>query len=275
MRSLLLSLFGTSLLYLLVALPVQAAVDLPDGSFENFDSTWECDLNCTQTVLDYFIPSASAYDGIVYAYLFHEAGIYQDVAVPADATGLSLWYDNQPDEDIAGTFVVALLDPTTNEVLTDATFDEQSDTWINNSLTIPSSVRGSTVRLYIYNLTGFNRIDYLQFTNLADAIIAADYASITLRVRSSAGKKVKNAKVYVKYGGKRIQLYSNRTGNVSNVLKTNRKGKVPTFTVMRELGGATASLCVKKSRVTECVKVNPLANATTAYEFSFDSKKVK
>src|SRR3989338_4580902 len=76
------------------AVPVLAA-EVPDGSFENFDDTWECDLNCTVTVY--------------------------------------------------------LLNPSTNEVYTQETFTEQSDTWITGALDIPAALQGQTVRLYITN----------------------------------------------------------------------------------------------------------------------------
>lgn len=256
--------------------PAYGTEEVPDGSFENFDDTWECDANCLLPVNDYFILSSEAVEGIAYAYIFHEAGIYQDLTIPSDATNLALWYDNQNDDAEEGSFTISLHNIDTNEVYTQQLFDEQSDIWINRSMDIPAELQGQTVRLHIVNITGYNRIDLLQFRNRRDEIEEEDYATVKLRVFSHTNKPVKNAKMFIKQSGKRLSLFNENTEETVKSLQSNAKGRMPKFTILQEIAeGDSVKLCVKKKTVTECAAMSPEANATTSYDFTFTNRKVK
>lgn len=262
-----------------VAPPVSAAELLPDGSFENFDDTWACDLNCGNAT-DYIILSENAVEGIWYAYLFHEAGIYQNLTIPADAATLHLWFDNQPDEAVpeAGAFTVSLTDVATGEVYVTETFATASDTWIEGTLTIPTSAQGQTVQLLLSNATGFNRIDFLEFQTTADAIteLQETYATVKLRVLSAQDQAVKGAKVFVKYNGERVDLLNLTTGNAALKVKTNAKGLTPQFIITETLAeGDSFKICARKKHVTECAAIQPETGVATSYDFSFTNKKVK
>ena len=155
----------TCCLALGISIESQATEEVPNGSFEEIDEVWECDDNCINPVTFYIVPGTAA-KGSYYAYIFHEAGLYQDLTIPNDVSSLSFQYDNQDDGDETGSFTVSLTDTTTNEVYVSETFAEQSDSWITGSLDIPSSAVGQTVRLLLSNVTGFNRIDALEFTTV-------------------------------------------------------------------------------------------------------------
>lgn len=251
---------------------VAATELIPDGSFENYDDTWQCDLNCTLAGAVYYFVFGSAVDGISYAYLLHDAGVYQDVTIPAGARSLSLWYDNQPDDVVPedGSFAVYLLNPTTNEVYTQQLFTEQSDTWINGGIDIPATLAGQTVRLYISNITGFNRIDLLEFNTIADDIANPEYATIKLRIMQADQTPVKGARIFIKQGGKKLPLINLKTNSVIKQLVSNKKGNVPRFVIMQALSsGDTLKLCVKKKAVKDCVEIAPEPGLQTNYEFSF------
>lgn len=120
--------------------------EVPNGSFEDLESTvWECDLNCTIPVNEYFTYSSSiAADGWYYLYIFHDAGVYQTVTIPADAATLTFWFDNQPDDTVneEGVFILSLVNPSTNEIYVEQTVNQQSDSWLAGSVDIPASLLG-------------------------------------------------------------------------------------------------------------------------------------
>lgn len=269
---------------LLISTPVWASELLQNGSFEIIDdNSWDCDDNCTGRDYIYYVVAGGdiAFDGVNYLYLFHEAGIYQDVIIPNDAVALSLWYDNQPDDEVPedGSFTVSLLDPTTSEVYTSETFSEPADDiWLNASVAIPSSLQGQTVRVSLSNDTGFNRIDYTEFTTEADAIeeLQQNYATVKLHVLSAIGKAVKDAKVFVKKSSNKLDLIDLTTTATVKHVTTNKKGRTHQFMIARELSeGDTLKLCVKKKTVTECANISPETGVSTSFDFSFESKKVK
>lgn len=259
---------------LAVLLPARAITDLTDGSFEDFDDTWQCDENCIGPVTDYIVFSSYAVEGVAYAYIFHDAGIYQDFVVPTNTAGISFWYDNQPDDLVPeeGSFTVSLIDIDTSEVYTQETFAEQSDIWIEGTINIPDRSVGKAVRLQFSNTAGFNRIDALEFSATPESL----YASANAKVFSSSHKKVKHAEVFIKYNGNRVSLLNLKTNNTVQKVKTNKKGKSPKFMILKELGdSATVKLCVKKMTITECSKISPATGAVTTYEFTFENTNVK
>lgn len=264
----------TLIISLLFALPTQAIDDVADGSFEDFDDTWQCDENCIGPFTDYVVFSSYAVEGVAYAYIFHDAGIYQDLVIPTNTAGISFWYDNQPDDLIPeeGSFIVSLIDIDTSEIYAQETFAEQSDIWIEGSITVPDSAIGKNVRLQFSNTAGFNRIDALEFSTTPESL----YASARAKVFSSIHKKVKHAEVFIKYNGDRVSLLNLKTNKTVQKVKTNKKGKSPKFMILKELGdSATVKLCVKKMKITECSKISPTTGAVTAYEFTFENTNVK
>jgi hypothetical protein len=263
-----------------VAKPSWAAELLPDGSFEELDDSWQCTDNCTINIFDYFLASADAVEGVWYAYIFHDAEIYQDITIPSNATSISFWYDNQPDAEVPedGSFTLTLSDITSGEVYVSEVVTEQADDWSEGLLTIPAALRGQTIRFMISNTAGFNRLDYFNFWTADDELadLVASYSTIRLRVLSAKGKAVEDANVYVKQNGERLDLVTLSDVTTRRQVATNKKGRTPKFLIAQSLEDNPAvKICIKKKKITECVSASPVVGVETNYDFTFTSKKVK
>lgn len=258
-----------------------AVDEVPDGSFENFDNTWLCDDNCTLSDVYYITYGPeSAYAGWYYAYIFHEAGLYQDLTVPSDATILRFQYQNSPEDEVSpdASFTVSLSDPASGDIYAAEIFTEQSDVWLEGSMAVPAAARGQSVRLALSNDTGFNSIDAMEFVSAADIEeeLLASYATVKLRVLSANATPVKNAKVFIKSNGKRVNLINLNTDNTVKKVTTNKKGKTPKFIIAKAVDdNKKVKLCVRKLKITECTNISPAAGAVTKYDFTFDSLKIQ
>ncbi len=264
-----------------VSLPVFASANIPNHSFENLENegAWECDSKCTAgDATMYFVFTSDEEkqppDGIWYLYIFHEAGMYENVSIPSDTRTLTFGYynteDDTGDEVYDGVFTLTLTDVDTGEVYVQETFADQADNWASGFVNIPTAAQGKTAQLYISNVTGFNRIDDFEFTNRNQS-----YAAAKVRVLSSTDKAVKDAKVYIKKNGNKVSLFNLKTNEVVKSVSTNNKGRAPHFEILRNLAdGAGVKLCAKKNSVEECVSIQPEVGAETSYDFSFESKKV-
>lgn len=260
--------------------PAQAKEQLPDGSFEDLDSTWQCTDNCTLNIFDYFLASANAVEGIWYAYIFHDAEIYQDFSIPSDTSSISFWFDNQSDDEVPeeGSFSLTLIDSTTGETYATEIFDEQADDWIEGSFTIPAAARGQNVRFTVSNLGGFNRLDFFEFMTADDELnkLIESFATVRLRVFSAKGKAVKDAVIYIKQNGQKLDLINLKTGETVRKVTSNKKGRTPKFLISQNLDeGESVKVCVKKNKVTECAAISPSTGVQTDYQFTFESNKVK
>lgn len=263
-------------LALFVSVPVaHGYAMIPDGSFEIQDQTWECDLNCINPVTDYFVASSLAVEGLYYAYIFHQAGIYQTISVPSDVTTLTLWYDNQPDGEETGSFTVAWLDPDSQEIYSQQTFDAQSDIWIQGDMAIPEAVRGQTAIIYVSNVTGFNRIDLLEYATDGDAeeeIDESAYATIKLKVvkDNGTGRPVNKVRVTVRRGTTKLQLRNLKNNTTVKKLTTNKKGKAPRFLVYEDITeDEELKLCVKKKQKKACANISPTIGKINTIIFGF------
>lgn len=264
-----------------LSVPVFASANIPNHSFEDLDNegAWECDSKCTAgDATMYFVFTNDLEkqppDGIWYLYIFHEAGMYENVSIPSDTRTLTFGYynteDDTGDEIFDGVFTVTLTDVDTGEIYAQQTFSDQADNWENGVIDIPAAAQGKTAQLYVSNISGFNRIDDFEFTNRN-----ASYAAAKVKVLSSTDKAVKDAKVYIKKNGSRVSLFNLNTNEIVKSVSTNKKGRAPHFEILRNLAdGAKVQLCVKKNAIEECVKIQPEVGAETSYEFSFDNKKV-
>lgn len=262
-------------------LPALASGNIPNHSFEDLDNedAWVCDSNCTNgDAIAYFVFTSDLErqppDGIWYLYIFHEAGLYEDVSIPADTRTLTFGYynteDDTGDEIYDGIFTLSLIDTVTQEVYVQETFSDQADNWGNGVIEIPAAAQGKTAQLYISNVTGFNRIDDFAFTNRNQ-----NYAAAKVRVLSSKDKAVEDAKVYIKKNGNKVSLFNLKTNEIVKSVTTNSKGRAPHFEILRNLAeGASVQLCAKKNSIEECVKIQPEVGAETSYDFSFESKKI-
>lgn len=260
--------------------PAHARTQLSDGSFEDLDNTWQCTDNCTLNIFDYFLASANAVDGVWYAYIFHDAEIYQDFSLSSDTSSISFWFDNQPDDEVPedGSFSLTLTDTVTGETYVTKTFNEQSDGWIEGSINVPAAAQGQSVRLTISNLSGFNRLDLFEFLTADDELneLIESRATIRLRVFSATGKAINDAVVYIKQNGERLDLINLKTSESVRKVTSNKKGRTPKFLINEVLDeGESVKVCVKKNKITECATISPSTGVQTDYEFTFESKKVK
>lgn len=255
------------------------AKQLPNGSFEDLENTkWECDLNCTLPVTDYLLVGKNAYDKTNYAYLFHDAGIYQDVTIPKNTAALSVWFDNQSDDEVPekGTFTISFVNPKTDGVYATKFFDTQSDTWINETMIVPKGLVGKTVRVSISNKSGFNRIDFLEWKTTAEFYPPEEYPTVVITVLSYQKKVVSDALVYIQKNRKRVDLLRAGTNTIVKSFKTDKNGKVPKFEILdKSSSKGKLQLCVEKQKVKECVVIKPENGKETSYDFAFSSGKVQ
>lgn len=281
--------YYTALLIAVLALfgqakPTLAAEAITDGSFEDFldPYPWQCTNLCTLAGADYYAiydPSV-AYDGSYIGYIFHQAQLYQAVTIPSNATTISFVYQNQLADDgvTNGSFSVSLTDSTLTTVYATQSYASPADdVWLSGTLTIPGSLQGQTVNLLLANEAGYNRIDYLQFKTAADQLAELQqlYPTVKLHVLSASGNAVKNAVVFVKQHGVRLDLMNTTTLVTSTKLTTNKKGRTPKFMIAQTLAaGETVKVCAKKNTITECSTISPATGMDTSYDFSFASKKV-
>lgn len=261
--------------------PVQASDSIPNHSFEDFDeTTWQCDAKCTAgNAFDYQVYTNDLTrqppDGIWYLYIFHEAGLYQNVTVPSDVDTLTFGYYNTEDDTgdavYDGVFTITITDVATSEIYAQETFSDQADNWGEGSIAIPAAAQGQTVQLYVSNVSGFNRIDNFAFAASTDS-----FSTVKVRVFSSKNKAVKDATVYVKVNKEKVSLLNLKTNATVTKLITNKKGRAASFIILQALtANDSVKLCVKKNKVKECAAIAPAAGIETAYDFAFESTKVK
>ncbi|MBI2415623.1 MAG: hypothetical protein HYV33_03115 [Candidatus Kerfeldbacteria bacterium] len=261
--------------------PALASAAIPNHSFEDFDdTTWQCDEKCTAgNAFDYQVYTSDKTrqppDGIRYLYIFHEAGLYQNVTVPSAVDTLSFGYynteDDTGDEVYDGVFTITLTDVDSGEVYAQQTFSDQADNWEDGSIGVPVTAQGKTVKLYISNVTGFNRIDNFVFAAATDS-----FATVKVRALSAKNKPVNDAKVYIKVNKEKVDLLNLKTNATVTKVTTNTKGRASSFIILQTLtDNDTVKLCVKKKTIEECTKIAPAAGVETSLDFSFSNKTVK
>lgn len=268
----------------ILALPQRslASAAIPNHSFEKFDeTTWQCDEKCTAgNAFDYQVSTSDLThqpsDGIRYLYIFHEAGLYQNVSLPSDARSLTFGYYNTEDDTgdavYDGVFTITLTDVDSGEVYAQETFSDQADNWGEALINLPASAQGKTAQLYITNVSGISRIDNFVFS---DKTVSDLYPTVRLTVFSAKLKAIKGAKIFIKSGGEKIDLIYLTSNEVVKSVATNKKGRTPKFIITKQLAkDETVKLCVKKGAVQECLDVAPAAGVETNYDFAFENKKV-
>lgn len=252
----------------------RASGSIPNHSFEDFDdTTWQCDDQCTAgNAFAYYVSTTDKDkqppDGDRYLYIFHEAGLYQNVTVPSNIDSLTFGYYNTEDDTgdavYDGVFTITLTDVATGEMYTQETYSDQSDNWKDGSLAVPAAAQGQTVELHVSNVSGFNRIDNFVFAASTDT-----FATVQVRVLNAQAKPVQRATISIKHNGENISLLNLKTNKTVQAVTTNKKGRTPSFIILQELAeGESVKLCVKKNKVKDCVAVTPAAGVETAYDFS-------